>query len=214
MRKIMALLAFAGALTAFAPPAHAAPAASGPSCGFVTGTANRGIGGDSLYAGAVWGGPVVLRDNAVPTVLYAGSLTCTVRVTGSFGCSVTSPLPTTGTTAAAGLCNYLASESDVIQICSRIDIVGGGTLYYTDGVGWTSSQGSCPFATTQTCDTEAGLPCGVKRDFVDPVVCPLLVPFFPPDGDVGIFYDCPPYSYPPAFSGYVVLHWAVPEVGV
>lgn len=214
MRKIMALLAFAGALTAFAPAAHAAPAASGPACGFVAATGNRGTGsnGDSLYVGAVWGGPVVLRDDAVLTILHSGSLTCTVLVNSGFGCSVTSLVPTTGTTAAAGLCNYLASESEPIQICSRIDIVGGGSLYYTDGVGWTSWPSGCPFATRQTCDTEAGLPCGVK-DHVDPFVCPLLTPFFPPHGDVGVFYDCPPYSTtPPILSGYADFHWAVPGV--
>lgn len=216
MRPLRALsvasVAAATLVTALATPASAAPSPTGSLCGFAS--ADAPVAG--TQNGVLFGGPVVLGDDTNPAVVYSGTLTCTFqagRLNGSHSdadtCSASSPLATGVATLAAPnvLCSFALASDDYGHVCTQVDIVGGPTLYWASGVGgpgeWTTDpSANCTPTSFTVVNTDIVSP---VKAILDAVLCPLLAPFFPPDGDVGIFYDCPPYSGGGLFPIYVVL---------
>ncbi|MDQ1713212.1 MAG: hypothetical protein QOE45_2662 [Frankiaceae bacterium] len=195
--KRLALLAATGLTGVLALPAHAAPEPTGPLCGFASVT-NPGLE-SGTQSGGFFGGPLRLGDDTNPLIVYSASITCSIQVnealhSGGDGASFTSR--TSGNVAVveptSGL-SYSAGTGDDVFICTQVNLVGGTTLYYDDASqNWsTNSASRCELATPLT----------PQRSIIDPIICPLLAPFFPPEGDVGIFWDCPPYHGVPA-QGY------------
>lgn len=200
-------------VTTLVAPAHAAasPWASGTTCGFATtDAATKGF-----QTGVIFGGPLVLRDTTQPAVVYSGTMTCTVHygvfnythASGGVACSASSAVATV-VTVAANLCQFPTTAPfwpDEAYICTQVDIVGLGSLYYSGG-GWTTDRNSeCERAAYLNLTDEIAQ--DIKRSTIDPIVCPILAPFFPPYGDVGIFYDCPPYSTVFWSLQYVEYEW-------
>ena len=203
-------------------PAHAAPRPTGTLCGILTSDAET----PGVQSGVLFGGPVVLRDDTNPAVVYSGTLTCTYQH-GFFNdthadantCSATSPTATGITTAVAPTpCTFPGTGGAVDSgyVCAQVNISSGPTLYWAHGspLGtWSTSAASpCTPVGIQTVNDQ--LVTTLLKDLLDSILCPILTPFFPPHGDVGIFYDCPPYSTPappPAFER--VVYVIPPQVG-
>lgn len=226
MRPLRTIALVSGAAALFVgllvTPASAAPYPTGTLCGF----ASSDLTSPGNQFGVLFGGPVVLRDDASPAVVYSGSLTCTFQwgiFNGSHSapdtCVATSPTATgIVTVATPNTCAFNTAGGgdpwDISYVCTQVDIVGGPTLYWASpsvGIGYWTTDSSAPCATSATMWLDDWLVQDLASSVLDPVLCPVLQPFFPPDGDVGIFYDCPPEGpHDPLFE-YIVYVWP-PEV--
>lgn len=207
----------AGSLVTVAAPAHAAtPHILGSTCGFAT-TDYQSAG--TWQYGFMWGGPIVMRDPGNVQVLYTGTMTCTLKYygfnnlhsSGGTVCQATGG-PATGVVAVQPVsCNFPADPASPqeIYICTRVVI--GATAYYFSGGGWTmNANAECERSTFVTAND--GQARTLLHDLLDPIICPVLAPFFPPDGDVGIFWDCPPYGNPPSPLFQYLAYFEAPSI--
>ena len=194
MRKLLIAGLVAGTALTFAPAAYAAPDPSGILCGFSSTTDPQVEGSQT---GEVDAGPILLGDDTDPTVVYSGSVTCTIQVNaathaGADACAVTGPNGT-AVIAAAGTCTYATTSGDNVYLCTQVNIDGGPTLYFADsndplveGEWSTDPNSACGLATS----VDPG-PIGGE---LDPLLCPILAILFPPEGDILNIWDCPPYN--------------------
>ena len=202
-----------GSLVVVAAPAQAAatPHIAGSTCGFVT----TDIQSPGFQYGVMWGGPLVMRDPANVQVLYTGTMTCTLKYgifngqhnSGGAVCATTGG-PATGVVAAPPTtCAFAAPSSpfpDEAYICTQVVI--NAVTYYFSGGGWTTNANSdCERAAWVNVDDQ--LTQDIVHGLLDPILCPILAIFFPPQGDVGIFYDCPPYTSPTHLFSYLIYEW-------
>ena len=145
MRTLLIAGVAAGSALTFAPAAHAAPSPRGCLCGFNSVPDPHFEG--SMTA-VVEGGPVLWTDDTDPTVTYAGSVTCSIRVNdGGDACAVTSS--TTPVVAyVAGTCTYSSTTGDYVYLCTSVHIEGYGTLYWDSANNhWSSDpNATCPLA--------------------------------------------------------------------
>jgi hypothetical protein len=203
MRRFVLVTAAAALLVAGAAlPAAAAPAPVGNPCTY----ASTDAGSPGTQNGVLFGGPLVLTDDTNPAVVYSGTLTCTAQYgifnsqhsDGGHVCATSGP--TTGVVVVAEpvLCSFPAPGygpgwPEEMYVCAQLDLVTGGTLYYQEGGGWTTNANTdcVRLANASVTDETLTQP---LHDLLDPLICPVLAVFFPPEGDVGIFWDCPPYN--------------------
>lgn len=188
MRRLAAPVAVAGVLAFVPGPAGATPG-SGRLCGFFSVPDAFGDG-DWLH-GVVDGGPVGL-DHGADAGAY-GRIVCTVQVDGSRHADADAAVARSFTTPGVAFLeptriSIRAGSFDNVVLCTQVDVAGDGTYYYdADADGWsTDPTVRCQPSTVPVAEPD---PWGL-----DPAVCPLLMPFFPPDGDVDGVHDCPPYG--------------------
>ena len=209
MRRL-ALLAIAVTLTSITPAAQAAPTPRGVGCGMAA-EWNAATAPPYQFSAAAVGGPVTLGDSTLG-IVHFGRLVCTIQVNapahnGPDMCNVVGPW-TTGVVAAAGPCPFSAGKYDTVYLCTRVEL-GTGQVLYASGTSWTTNAAStCATAITYICDA-GNTPCDLKNSLLDPLLCPIFAPFFPPQGDIGIFWDCPPYAMTPSGAEFIV-HAVVP----
>lgn len=211
MRRL-ALLAALGLLVSLAPQAQAAPAPKGLSCGMAAAWTSA-TSPPYQFTAVVWGGPVAMPDSN-PTIVYSGRLTCTIQQNANSRhmdpdlCNVPGANAVVAT-AGPTLCGWNGGQFDVYWLCTRLDVIGGGTLYKSGGSWTTNAAADCDPAISVVCDSST-LPCGLKQSFLDPLLCPIFAIFFPPQGDIGIFWDCPPYTTGVPVTE-LIAHVVIPE---
>lgn len=200
------LVATALAVTALLSPATtgaavAYPVPTGTLCGL------QAAGTDGAMTGVLHGGPVTFRDSST-SALYAGYLVCTVQVNASThaGADAASGAGATGQTSVLPpyVVGYHVNEGDNVFVCAHVVIPGQSTLYWADS--------NDPLVEGNW-STDQNAPCGLVisaealhdndplMDLLDSVLCPIFAIFFPPDGDVGIFWECPPHDDDQVYEG-------------
>jgi len=215
MRRRLSLLVAAALVVAFAPAAHAAPHPQGTTCGLAA-VDDDTLTAPNTFTGVLFAGPLTLRDNLNPLVVYSGSIRCSIQVnsplhSGVDQCAAAGLLSGGVAVLDPSFCSYAAGPSDSVYVCTQVDILGGPTLYHDAGGGWTTNANNpCNQVTAVVQCDPSTLPCAVKVSLLDPLLCPIFAIFFPPQGDIGIFWDCPPYSAPPPFTANI--HALVPDV--
>ena len=185
LKKLAIAGLVAGTALSFVPAANAAPAAEGRKCTFFT-TTDPQVEGS--MTGEINAGPIVL-DSSNPAA--TGNVTCTLQ-TGvndthaEADAAVLTGPQSTGAAVAAGTVTFEVGAEEDVYICTKVNV--GGTVYFWDVASgsWSVSGGLCAIATS--IETP---PIGTE---LDPIVCPYLDDYFPPDGDVANVWDCPPYE--------------------
>lgn len=212
MRNILTTLGAAALLVAgLTTPASAAPLPTGLLCGMATSDALA----PGNQQGVLVGGPITLGDDSNPAVVYSGSITCSFQL-GIFNSQHSAPDTCNGTGATSGVvatyiptsCSFGTAPGgwpDEGYVCTQLDIIGFPTFYYADS-GLPGVPGSWSTSAASSCTRVAWADSSGAKQLVDDFVCPVLTPFFPPHGDVGIFYDCPPYSSPTPLTS-VTYFW-------
>lgn len=195
--RVSAAVLVAAALLSPAAPAHAAPDPTGALCGFLTVTDPV----NGWQVGEIDGGPVALVDDADPSKVYWGSVTCTIQRDQQHGSADNDLASLTGSTtpgvaAVAGTVAFHTEPGDWLWLCTRVNIAGGPTLYY-DGESGTWSESSAAQCSTSAGPSPEPFPSTAVDAiiaFAEAVVCPVLAVVFPPHGDVLGLWDCPPYD--------------------
>ena len=208
--KTRSFAVLAAAVLPFVPaaPAHAIPPFDWPNttvhwvadpgrCSFLA-VEDPTLPGSGIFSGVIAGGPVV-SDVVGATI----SIRCTLQVgaAASTHAGADSAVASSGSSTQAAvllptLVAYFAPPGAPIYVCTAVTI--NGTTYYSNGSGWsTSTAASCQLATSQETDPILqpiyDLVDGLLTGLVDPVLCPVLATFFPPDGEPFGLWNCPPY---------------------
>jgi len=210
LRFVLCAAVVATAALTATPATATAPPGEGQVCGFAS-LGNPFDPSGRRQAGEVDAGPIVIADGADPR---AGRVTCTI----TSGWDHTAPaLVSVGSVTTPGavslpptLVEYEVDWWAYPVVCTRVDILGGGTFYWDDVAGaWSTS----PYVECMSwcCDPppDDDLLDKVDQvfiDHVDPVLCPVLAEHagtvgpvaVEPDGDVSIagseVWLCPPYE--------------------
>lgn len=215
--KAAVVAVVAGSLNlGFAAPAGATPV--GRDCGF-TSVTDPTVENGRTQVGQINGGPVGDDAQAVAGVTIActiqiGADNSTHAGADAFRLSGSG----IGTASVAGMGRYVSPEGQPTYLCTEVTV--NGATYYRDSANatWSTNPGvGCadaisqevfpgpldPVLDTPPMDSIVLVIDGVativfdvlnqlENGIVDPLICPALTIFFPPDGDVGVFYDCPP----------------------
>lgn len=202
MRRLLVAALAAGLGLTLAPAATAFPPnAVDRGCSAVV--AND-PGTPGTQTAVLFGGPVRQNGTLTCSITYIGethqnTAAVSVTTTGTNGVTVITPT----------VRSYAAPLGVAPYLCSRFS--DGAATYYWDGAFnvWTTNSGVRCERMNRADTSDVGDVATVKRDVVDPVLCPVLAalhPFFYPsdpvyagaDGDlylVGVkVWDCPPYS--------------------
>ncbi|HWL34719.1 MAG TPA: hypothetical protein VNQ77_00870 [Frankiaceae bacterium] len=217
MRRLAVASLTAGLALTFVPAASAYPPnAVDRGCTAATFSDRLPESPPDAQTGALWGGPI--RQN--------GTLTCTIKVTGStHDASVVhgASLDATGTggvTMLRGVASLIVPRGEPVYLCSQFH--DGISTFYWDGNAdaWTTNR-------SVSCERMSRIMPSVnttaKQAVIDPIVCPVfatLHPFFYPsdpvyanaEGDLfllgGRVWDCPPYT-PDSSGPYVEGYYYV-----
>lgn len=174
-----------------APPTFVFVADDANRCGLVS-TLDLTVDGSYPETGVLFSGPVA-------TDVPGGSIsvTCAIQTTdsrhlGDDDVAITSNPQTQVAVLAAHQVSYEMPSHALVHVCTSV--VVNGTTYYWDTIGaaWSTSS-------AVSCDTAifAYAP-GLLEPFTgvltvaDPVLCPTLRGFFPPEGDAYPLWNCPP----------------------
>lgn len=191
--KIALVAVAAGSLSVlYAAPAQAAP--EGARCRFTSVT--DPVGEDDVQTGQMNGGPIT--DPTAPGAEI--TLTCTIQV-GPLGATHAGADAAAASSTGTGVAvlaptaiSYTAPEGLDVYQCTQVTV--NGTTYYWNGTTWTTDPSSaCQLATSQEIPPEPILSTiNMILEQVDPTICPVIAQAFPPEGDIGNVYDCPPYN--------------------
>ena len=148
------------------------------------------------------GGPIVLGRDAAGLPV-SGSVTCSLHVNGSLhsdpaAASATSEVTPGVVLLAPTPVSFTAGVADTVEVCTRVDVAGGGTYYWNPDLTG-QSPGSWSTDPDSSC---AGFRGGSNPlwildpvfEALDALICPVLALAFPPHGDVAGIWDCPPYG--------------------
>jgi hypothetical protein len=210
LRYVLSAAVVATAALTATPASATPPSDTGQVCGFSSLT-NPFDPSGRRQTGEIDAGPIVIADGADPR---AGRVTCTI----TSGWNHTAPaLASASSVTTPGVVylpptpiEYEIDYWDVPVICTRVDIVGGGT-YYWDDIDEVWSTDPYVECMSWCCDPPPGGDIldevdEVFIDYVDPVLCPVLAEHagtvgpvtIQPDGDVSIadgeWWLCPPYE--------------------
>jgi hypothetical protein len=198
MRPLRAATVVLVALAPLAPaPAHAAPP-GGLRCGYTTFTDLRDETGRTTF-GELEGGPILLDSDPAGQPVW-GSLTCTFQLYPNVRHS-DADLFRASSTVTPGVA-YLAPAAyrleadplDPLMLCSQVDLVGRGSLYWDSPTQTWSADPDATCADPWEGEGDPPPDDQIFYEVVDPAVCPPLATVVPPEGDVDNVYDCPPYG--------------------
>ena len=209
--RVIACLATVAATLVTGPDASATPV--GRLCGF-TSITDPTVQNGQTQIGQINGGPVT-DDTDSAAVIY---LICTIQVgaansthadsrndaavVSGFGAHVA---------VATGPVSYVSPEGQPVYLCTEVWVGSpfNPDKYYRDASTsmWVENPGPllladvpCAEAISQEISPDPSQPVLDLRVIdetlrtPESVICLALAPFFPPHGDVGIFWDCPPYG--------------------
>ena len=159
-------------------------------------------------------GPLTLVDDDPGANPAFGTVTCSLvdgwsHTSPVLASATSSPLPGAAVLPPTVVPGGAVPGDRAVNICTRVDVVGGPTFYFDGGV-WQTVPGSCNTARPQEVPPR---PVRELLDLVwaiveaaDETVCPRLASLGPgagpvtiePEGDTSIdgelFWDCPPYE--------------------
>ena len=150
-------------------------------------------------------GPIVLDSDPAGQPVW-GSVTCTLLVNGSRHSDTAAAVATVTSDVTPGVAHlaptlvwYGVDPDDVVVLCTRVDVVGGPTYYWTppqtsDGAGSWSTDPDAPCDGWHAGSELLATLLDQAEAALDTVVCLPLAVLFPPEGDVDGIWDCPPYG--------------------
>ena len=200
-----AVLVAAVAATLVPAPANAEVFPYGDLCDFLSISGAGPFGPEGTYSGTMSGGPLVVVDwDDVVANPVSATLTCDLQVGEAQDAPNAFSVSASGTTVVTvpptPVPHHGAPDEGLLYECTSVtltDAHGDTTTVYWDrwNDDWTTDPGTdCWPALGQPC-------CGpwfgdmVFHEVIDPAVCPILDDVFPPEGDVGLIWDCPPYEF-------------------
>lgn len=192
MRHLLLVAALAAAVP-LTPARAAGPVVTGVGCS-ASFTRDLTDPSGTRYLAEMDGGPIVLGDGRW------GRLTCSIQREASRH-SDPDVLRATSPTTPGVL--YLAPATysfpddgwSTFWGCLEVEVEGAGTFYWTDGNTWSTDPDSeCPHPMLPGHEPWQATVHDIERIF-EPALCEVLAERFPPDGDVGDVWDCPPYEW-------------------
>ena len=200
-RTALVALAVAGVLSTATPALADPPIADGLLCQFASIQDPLDPG---MQTGEFSVGPAHLTE-ADGTTPEDGTLVCTIQVDVSDHTGDGPAVHAHGTGWFGGQPYpfYLTSYEDGanVYLCAEFTDDSDNVTYF-----WDDSLGEWSTDITVPCGRATGsTEPGEEKKYLDSLVCPILAILFPPNGDVGNVWDCPPYDDSGVVPGYVAV---------